>query len=120
MKAPVERTEADFDPGAKYHIPGNTPYTRYFLAHILQFQFHRELCEAAGFEGDLHRCSIYNNQAAGEKLIKVLEMGAEKPWQDAMEVIANSRDMDATAVLDYFAPLKTWLDEQNQGRACGW
>ena len=120
VKAPVERDENDFDPGAKYHIPGNTPYTRYFLAHILQFQFHRELCETAGFEGDLHRCSIYNNQAAGEKLIKVLEMGAEKPWQDALEVVANSREMDATAVVDYFAPLKSWLDEQNQGRECGW
>ncbi len=120
VKAPVERTEAQFDPGAKYHIPGNTPYTRYFLAHILQFQFHRELCKTAGFEGDLHRCSIYNNKAAGEKLIKVLEMGAEKPWQDALQVIANSRDMDATAMLDYFAPLKLWLDEQNKDRQCGW
>ncbi len=120
VKAPNERTEDHFDPGAKYHIPGNTPYTRYFLAHILQFQFHRELCEAAGFEGDLHQCSIYGNKAAGEKLIKVLEMGASQPWQDAMEVVANSRDMDATAVVDYFAPLKTWLDEQNKGRDCGW
>ncbi len=120
IKAPVERDESQFDPGAKYHIPGNTPYTRYFLAHILQFQFHRELCKAAGFEGDLHRCSIYNNKAAGEKLIKVLEMGAEKPWQDAMQVIANSRDMDATAMLDYFAPLKEWLDAQNKDRQCGW
>lgn len=120
VKAPVERDESQFDPGAKYHIPGNTPYTRYFLAHILQFQFHRELCKAAGFEGDLHRCSIYNNKAAGEKLIKVLEMGAEKPWQDALQVVANSREMDATAMIDYFAPLKEWLDEQNKDRQCGW
>jgi peptidyl-dipeptidase A len=116
----MARSEDHFDPGAKYHIPGNTPYTRYFLAHILQFQFHRELCKAAEFEGDLHRCSIYNNQAAGDKLNKVLAMGAERPWQDAMEVIANSREMDASAVVDYFAPLKVWLDEQNQGRDCGW
>lgn len=120
VKAPVARTENDFDPGAKYHIPGNTPYTRYFLAHILQFQFHRELCKAAGFEGDLHRCSIYGNKAAGDKLIKVLEMGAAQPWQDTLEIIADSREMDASAALDYFAPLKEWLDEQNKGRDCGW
>ncbi len=120
VKAPNERTEDHFDPGAKYHIPGNTPYTRYFLAHILQFQFHRELCKAAGFEGDLHRCSIYGSEVAGEQLIKVLEMGASKPWQDALEVLTNSRDMDATAVVDYFAPLKEWLDEQNKDRQCGW
>jgi len=120
VKSPVAISEDQFDPGAKYHIPGNTPYTRYFLSHILQFQFHRELCKTAGYEGDLHRCSIFNNKAAGEKLIKVLEMGAEKPWQDALEIIANSREMDATAVVDYFAPLKTWLDEQNEGRECGW
>lgn len=120
IKAPVKRTEDDFDPGAKYHIPGNTPYTRYFLAHILQFQFHRELCKAAGFEGNLHECSIYNNKKAGKQLIKMLEMGSSKPWQDALEVVANSREMDASAVLDYFAPLKKWLDEQNKNRQCGW
>ncbi|WP_395373201.1 M2 family metallopeptidase [Marinicella sp. W31] len=120
VKSPVERSEADFDPGAKYHIPGNTPYTRYFLAHILQFQFHRELCEAAGFKGDLHNCSIYGDKTAGKQLIDMLEMGSSKPWQDALEVVANSREMDASAVVDYFAPLKVWLDKQNENRSCGW
>lgn len=120
VKAPVARSENDFDPGAKYHIPGGTPYTRYFLAHILEFQFYRELCKASGYEGPLHQCSFYGNKEAGEKLIKMLEMGASQPWQDALEVVANSREMDATAVLDYFAPLKVWLDEQNKDRDCGW
>ena len=120
VKAPIKRTEENFDPGAKYHIPGGTPYTRYFLAHILEFQFHRELCKAAGNTGPLHNCSIYGNKKAGEKLIKLLEMGASQPWQDALEVVANSREMDATAVIDYFAPLKVWLDEQNKNRNCGW
>ncbi len=120
VAAPVERTETDFDPGAKYHVPFNTPYTRYFLAHILQFQFHRALCEAAGFEGSLHRCSIYGNDAAGERLQKMLEMGRSRPWPDALEVVTGQTEMDATAILDYFAPLMTWLDEQNEGRTCGW
>jgi peptidyl-dipeptidase A len=117
---PVGRTEEDFDPGAKYHVPGNTPYTRYFLAHILQFQFHRSLCEAAGFEGPLHRCSIYGNAEAGRRLEEMLEMGSSQPWPDALEALTGQRQMDATAIVDYFAPLKTWLDEQNQGRTCGW
>ncbi len=120
VKAPVPRSEKDFDPGAKYHIPGNTPYTRYFLAHILEFQFHRELCKAAGFEGELHKCSIYGSRAAGEKLQRMLALGASRPWQDALEIGANSREMDATAILDYFAPLKAWLDQQNADRNCGW
>ncbi|NVJ62091.1 MAG: M2 family metallopeptidase [Gammaproteobacteria bacterium] len=120
VKAPVARTEADFDPGAKYHIPGNTPYSRYFLAHVLQFQFHRELCKLSGHQGPLHRCSIYNNKAAGEKLKAMLEMGQSRPWQEALETMTGSGQMDATAVLDYFAPLKTWLDEQNKNRQCGW
>ena len=120
VKAPIARTEANFDPGAKYHIPGGTPYTRYFLAHLLEFQFHRELCKTAGNTGPLHNCSIYGNKEAGAKLIKMLEMGASRPWQDALEVVANSRKMDATAVIDYFAPLKVWLDEQNKDRDCGW
>jgi peptidyl-dipeptidase A len=120
VKAPIERTEADFDPGAKYHIPGNTPYSRYFLAHILQFQFHRELCKMAGHQGPLHRCSIYNSKEAGEKLIAMLEMGQSRPWQEALEAMTGSKEMDATAVLDYFAPLKEWLDKQNEGRQCGW
>lgn len=120
VRAPVERTEADFDPGAKYHVPGNTPYSRYFLARILQFQFHRELCKIAGNEGPLHRCSIYGNKEAGAKLNAMLEMGSSKPWQDALEAMTGQREMDATAIIDYFAPLKTWLDEQNKDRQCGW
>jgi len=117
---PVARTEADFDPGAKYHIPGNTPYTRYFLADILQFQFHRALCKAAGYEGPLNRCTIYDSKEAGELLETMLAMGQSRPWPEALEAVTGSPKMDATAILDYFAPLKTWLDEQNAGRQCGW
>ena len=120
IRPPVGRSEADFDPGAKFHIPANTPYTRYFLARILQFQFHRALCEAAGFDGPLHRCSIYDSKDAGTKLVSMLEKGASQPWPEALEAITGRREMDATAILDYFAPLKAWLDEQNQGRTCGW
>ena len=120
IRAPVPRSEADFDPGAKYHIPANTSYTRYFLADILQFQFHRALCEVAGVEGPLHRCSIFGSLEAGERLNTMLEMGASRPWPDALEVVTGQRDMDATAILDYFAPLQAWLDEQNADRSCGW
>lgn len=120
IRAAVPRTEEDFDPGAKYHVPANTPYTRYFLAHILQFQFHRALCEAAGFKGPLHRCSIFDSKAAGQRLQQVLEMGASRPWPEALAAITGQRQMDATAILDYFAPLGAWLDERNKGRNCGW
>jgi len=114
---PVERTEEQFDPGAKYHVPGNTPYTRYFLAHILQFQFQRGLCEAAGYEGPLHRCSVYGNSEAGARLIHMLEMGASRPWPEALEAVTGQSEMDATAILDYFAPLEAWLNEQNAGQS---
>ncbi|MEE1980583.1 M2 family metallopeptidase [Shewanella xiamenensis] len=122
VKAPTDRSEADFDPGAKYHVPGNVPYTRYFLAHILQFQFHKALCETAGDKGPVHRCSIYGNQAAGEKLNKMLALGASQPWPVALKEVTGTEMMDASAVLDYFAPLKIWLDEQNKAanRQCGW
>src|SRR3984893_337806 len=111
---PVTRTEADFDPGAKYHVPANVPYARYFLADIYQFQFHCAFCKAAGEKGPLNRCSIYGNKAAGEKLNGMLSMGRSKPWPDALEALTGQREMDATALADYFAPLKTWLDEQNK------
>jgi len=120
VKAPNKRPTDAFDPGAKYHVPGNTPYTRYFLARILQFQFHRSLCEIAGDEGPIHRCSIYGNKQAGQRLNAMLEMGRSKPWPDELEALTGQRKMDATAMLDYFAPLQTWLDEQNQDRQCGW
>ncbi len=120
VKAPIARTETDFDPGAKYHVPGNTPYSRYFLAHILQFQFHKELCKIAGSTGPLHRCSIYGNKEAGAKLNAMLEMGSSKPWQEALSAMTGSGEMDASAIIDYFAPLQKWLDEQNKGRQCGW
>jgi peptidyl-dipeptidase A len=117
---PVARSEKDFDAAAKYHVPGNTPYTRYFLAEILQFQFHRALCQAAGQSGPLHRCSIYGNKAAGERLQNLLALGASRPWQEALKAATGSEQMDATAIIDYYAPLKTWLDQQNRGRKCGW
>ncbi len=120
IRAPVARSEAGFDPGAKYHVPNIVPYTRYFLAHILQFQFHRSLCEVAGYEGPLHRCSIYGNAEAGQRLRSMLALGKSRPWPDALEALTGQREMDATAILDYFAPLVTWLDEQNEGRTCGW
>jgi peptidyl-dipeptidase A len=116
----VARSEKDFDPGAKYHVPASVPYTRYFLADILQFQFHRALARAAGCFGPLHRCSIYGNKAAGEKLKAMLEVGASRPWPDALEALTGQRQMDATAILDYFAPLQKWLDEQNKGKRVGW
>jgi peptidyl-dipeptidase A len=118
--APVPRSEKDFDPGAKYHVPANYPYTRYFLARILQFQFHRALCEAAGQTGPLHRCSIYGSKEAGERLRRTLQMGASRPWPDALEALTGGRRMDATALTDYFAPLQRWLDEQNTGQKIGW
>jgi len=117
---PVTRTEADFDPGAKYHVAANVPYMRYFLAVILQFQFHRALSQTAGCTAPLNRCSIYGNRAAGAKLNGMLEMGCSRPWQDALEKIAGTREMDATAIRDYFAPLQKWLDQQNQGKPSGW
>ncbi len=114
VAAPVDRDGDDFDPGAKFHIPANVPYSRYFLAHILQFQFHRSLCEVAGFEGPLHRCSIYGRAEAGERLNAMMEMGRSRPWPEALALLTGGDgEMDATAILDYFAPLKTWLDEAN-------
>lgn len=113
VAAPAPRSEADFDAGAKYHVPGNTPYARYFLAAILQFQFHRALCREAGISGPLNRCSIYGNTAAGAKFRQMLELGQSKPWPEALKAITGEDKMDATAIIDYFAPLKTWLDQQN-------
>jgi peptidyl-dipeptidase A len=117
---PVNRSEEDFDPGAKYHVAANVPYMRYFLADILQFQFHRALSQAAGCTGPLNRCSIYGSKTAGERLNAMLEMGQSQPWQDALEKIAGTRQMDASAIRDYFAPLQSWLDAQNQGKPVGW
>ena len=117
---PVARTEEDFDPGAKYHVPANVPYMRYFLARILQFQFYRAMCKEAGFSGPLHSCSFYDNKAAGAKLAAMLETGQSKPWPEELKVLTGEDKIDATAMLDYFAPLQKWLDEQNKGQQAGW
>ena len=117
---PSARGEDLFDPGAKYHVPANYSYTRYFLAYILQFQFHRELSKMAGCTAPLHRCSIYDNKTVGSRLDAMLKMGQSRPWPDALEALAGTRRMDATAIVDYFAPLKTWLDEQVKGKPTGW
>ena len=117
---PSARGEEFFDPGAKYHVPDNTPYTRYFLADILQFQFHRALAKTAGCTLPLNRCSIYENKAAGERLNTMLSMGQSRPWPEALDALTGAKQMDATAILDYFAPLSKWLDEQLAGTQVGW
>ncbi|MGV1684259.1 M2 family metallopeptidase [Sphingopyxis sp. NJF-3] len=117
---PGERPANAFDPGAKYHIPASTPYSRYFLARVLQFQFYQAACKQAGWKGPLHRCSFYGNKAVGAKLNAMLEMGASKPWPDALQAFTGSREMSGKAMADYFAPLKKWLDEQNKGKPTGW
>ena len=117
---PVARSEADFDPGAKYHVAANVPYMRYFLADILQFQFHRSLSQTAGCTLPLNRCSIFGNPEAGRRLNALLEMGASQPWPEALEKLTGQKEMDATAIRDYFAPLQKWLDEQNKGKPVGW
>ncbi len=117
---PVPRDETDFDPGAKSHIAANVPYMRYFLADIYQFQFYRALCQAAGHQGPLYTCSFFGSKAAGKKLTEMLALGASKPWQDAMETLTGERQADASAILDYFSPLKAWLDEQNKSQTCTW
>ena len=114
---PVERTEADFDAGAKNHVPTNVPYARYFLARIYQFQFFKAMCDASGYKGPLNRCSFYNSKAAGEKLQKMLEAGQSQPWQQTLKEMTGADHLDAQPMLDYFAPLYAWLKEQNKGKA---
>jgi peptidyl-dipeptidase A len=117
---PIARTEADFDPGAKYHIPANTPYIRYFLARIYQFQFYRAMCRAAGYSGPLNRCSFYGSKPAGDKLEAMLAMGASKPWPEALKAMTGEDRTDASAMVEYFQPLLAWLKEQNRGVKTGW
>ena len=120
VQPPSERPAEAFDPGAKYHIPANTPYMRYFLARILQYQFYEAACRLAGWEGPLHRCSFYGSQEVGARLNSMLELGQSQPWQDALETFTGEREMDASAILAYYEPLTAWLKEQNAGKTCGW
>jgi peptidyl-dipeptidase A len=117
---PATRPTDAFDPGAKYHVPGNVPYTRYFLAHVYQFQFQRAACKQAGWTGPLHRCSTYGNKEVGAKFNAMMEMGASRPWPEALEAFTGETRTDASAVADYFKPLNIWLVKQNKGEKCGW
>ena len=120
VSPPMARTEQDFDPGAKYHIPGNTPYTRYFLSFIIQFQFYKALCQTAGHEGALNECDYYGNAEAGAKYMAMLKQGASRPWQETLEKLTGTRQMDGSALIEYFAPLMAYLKEKNEGHSCGW
>ena len=120
ISAPLARAATDFDPGAKYHVPANTPYTRYFLARLLQFQFYRSLCREAGYTGPLHRCSFYGSKEAGQKLEAMLALGQSRPWPEVLYAMTGERQIDANAMVEYFAPLSAWLDRQNAGVTLGW
>jgi peptidyl-dipeptidase A len=120
IRPPVERPAEAFDPGAKYHIPGNTPYMRYFLARVLQYQFYKAACDMAGWTGPLHRCSFYGSKEVGTRLNAMLALGESKPWPEALEAFTGERAIDGSAILAYYAPLTAWLKEQNAGKTCGW
>ncbi|RFB01688.1 M2 family metallopeptidase [Parvularcula marina] len=120
IRPPNERPADAFDPGAKYHIPGNTPYMRYFLARVLQYQFYKAACDQIGWEGPLHRCSFYGAEEVGEKFNAMLEKGNSQPWQDSLELFTGTREMDASALVEYYRPLMEWLEAENEGRQCGW
>ncbi|MGV6800942.1 MAG: M2 family metallopeptidase [bacterium] len=120
IRPPVDRPADAFDPGSKYHIPNNVPYMRYFLAHILQFQFYKAACDQSGWEGPLHRCSFYGNKEMGAKFNAMLEMGASQPWPDTLELFTGTREMDGSAIIAYFQPLMEYLEEENKDRQCGW
>jgi len=117
---PVPRSEANFDPGAKFHIPGNTPYMRYFLARLLQFQFYKAACDISGWKSPLHRCSFYGNKEVGRRLNAMLALGQSRPWPEALEAFTGTREMSGDAIVEYFRPLMVWLKEQNRGQQCGW
>ena len=117
---PIPRDETRFDAGGKYHVANSVPYTRYFLARLLQFQFYKAACDQAGWKGPLHRCSFFGNKEVGKRLDAMLRMGASKPWPDALEAFTGSREISGKALMEYFAPLKKWLDEQNRGQPRGW
>ena len=118
---PVARTEADFDPGAKYHIPGNTPYTRYFLSLILQFQFQKALCDAAGFKGPLHGVlDLRQRSRPARSSARCSRKARASRGRTRCTKLTGTRQMDASAILDYFAPLQGWLKQQNEGKTCGW
>jgi peptidyl-dipeptidase A len=120
IRPPVDRPVGAFDPGAKYHIANNVPYLRYFLSYVLQFQFYEAACQQAGWEGPLHRCTVYGNEEVGQRFNAMMEMGASRPWPDALEAFTGTRQMDGGSMVRYFQPLMTYMQEQNQGRECGW
>jgi len=120
IQPPTDRPTAAFDPGAKYHIPANVPYLRYFLSFIMQFQFHQAACEVAEWQGPLHRCSIYGNKEVGRRLRSLLEIGSSRPWPEALEEFTGTREMDGSSIIAYFQPLMSYLQEQNASRQCGW
>lgn len=118
---PAEPRPADgFDVGAKYHVAAYRPYLRYFLAGVLQFQFHQALCAAAGQHGPLSDCEIAGDRRAGQHLQAMLASGARQPWPQTLQAFTGHDDFDAGPLLDYFAPLAQWLAEQNRGQDCLW
>jgi peptidyl-dipeptidase A len=117
---PGPRPADAFDPGAKYHVADSTPYMRYFLADIYEYQFYRAACRQAGWKGPLNRCSVYGNKEVGARFNAMLAMGQSKPWPEALEAFTGEKDLDASAIADYFAPLTVWLKKQTKGQKCGW
>ena len=111
-----------FDAGAKYHVPANVPYIRYFVSFIVQFMFHQTLCETAGYTGNLFECDIYNSIEAGDLLKENLKKGFSEPWPIILESLGGSQNMSADAIVEYFSPLMEYINEalEANGHTPGW
>ncbi|OTF69605.1 hypothetical protein BLA29_007606 [Euroglyphus maynei] len=112
ISPPVKRTENDFDPGSKYHIPAGVEYVRYFVSHILQFQFYKHLCQNVTKRDDkLYQCDFYENRQAGQQLIEMLRKGSSDHWENILKDFIGTSKMSTDALYEYFAPLNQTLTE---------
>ncbi|OTF79966.1 hypothetical protein BLA29_003639 [Euroglyphus maynei] len=120
ISPPIIRNETDFDAGAKFHIPAGVEYIRYFVSFIIQFQFHKSLCNIAQPNIPLYQCDIDGNHEAGEHLAKMLRLGSSVRWPEAMKLMTGAETMSAQPLIEYFGPLFQWLDEQIVNETIGW
>jgi len=119
IEPPSPRGEEFCDAATKTHI-NDTPayYYNYAFATVFKFQLHDYIARKI-----LHQppqsCNYADNKEVGTWLNNILKKGGTEDWRKVLKE-ATGEDISTRAMMDYFKPLMSWLEEQNKGRQIGW
>jgi peptidyl-dipeptidase A len=119
VEPPAARGEEWCDAATKTHI-NDTPcyYYSYAIAQVFKYQLNDYIAKKI-LKQPPQSCNYANNKEVGDFFRKIMEKGKTEDWRKVIKE-ATGEELSTRAMVEFYAPLMTWLQEQNKGRPIGW